>query len=108
MFESSEGTSFQTPDKKRKWKRTVPDLDKFDEAVVWRTVYNFYVTEKCFPTVESLRIKLQETIDFQDGESSHDTATKNIGFHMEEDEIKDKIWWKKIIFKKRESAVFEQ
>jgi hypothetical protein len=49
-------------------RRTVLDLEEFSEAVVRRTIYSFSIIEKIISRVESLRIKLQETIDFQGGE----------------------------------------
>jgi hypothetical protein len=49
MLESGEGTSFQTLDKKKK----KIDSDNSDEAVARRMIYNFYITEKHVPTLES-------------------------------------------------------
>jgi hypothetical protein len=55
----AEGMSLLTPNKKRQ-KTSKHQVDVFDEAVVRRTVYNFYITEKRVPTVETLRRKLIE------------------------------------------------
>ncbi|XP_054281278.1 uncharacterized protein LOC128998948 [Macrosteles quadrilineatus] len=40
-------------------------MDEFNKAVVRRTVHNFYVSDKCVPTVEKLRLRLSEAIDFK-------------------------------------------
>jgi hypothetical protein len=40
-------------------------LGRFDEAVVRRSVYKSYISEKCVPTIQLLRLKLKATQIFE-------------------------------------------
>lgn len=79
-IESGQIVSFETPDKKRTTKKRVLDIDEFDECVVRRTVYGFYITEKRVPTVDSLRRKLAELIGFTGGNTTLRALLRRLGF----------------------------
>lgn len=53
--EAETGTSFSTPGKKHRVSKPIPGVDDFDKSVIRRTVCNFYIEEKCVPTVKSVR-----------------------------------------------------
>lgn len=72
--------SFLTPNKNRKRQNPVTDLDQFDECVVRRLVYDFYITEKRLPTAKLLQIALKEKIDFTGSVSSVIKILKKLGF----------------------------
>ncbi|XP_054276557.1 uncharacterized protein LOC128995564 [Macrosteles quadrilineatus] len=55
-------------------------MDEFNKAVVRRTVHNFYVSDKCVPTVEKLRLRLSEAIDFKGSNTSLRRILKELGF----------------------------
>lgn len=69
-----------TPKKNIKRKNPVTDLDQFDECVVRRLVYDFYITEKRLPTAKLLQIALKEKIDFTGSVSSVIKILKKLGF----------------------------
>lgn len=73
-------TSFETPNKKRKLPKKVTGLDSFDLGVVRRIVNNFYLTEKCLPTLKKIRIKLEREIQFAGSSASVRRILKNIGY----------------------------
>ncbi|PSN43836.1 hypothetical protein C0J52_10085 [Blattella germanica] len=47
-----QGNSFGTPGKSHSVPKRITDPDEIDEAVVRRTIYNFYIEEKTVPTVK--------------------------------------------------------
>jgi len=73
-------TRFSTPDKKRVGKKRVTDFDEFDKTVIRRTVHDFYVTEKCVPTIVKIRLKLGEAIGYTGSSSSLRTILRDLGF----------------------------
>jgi transposase len=83
--ESGQSPHFTTPRKERQRKSTKSNLDDFDECVVRRTIYNFTVTEKTYPTLRKLHQILQSSIHFQGGLSCLRKVIRNLGFR-----------WKKI------------
>ena len=55
--------------KKRKCESIVK-IDSFAEEAVQGLVYNFYLTEKCVPTVQALKQKLKNDLHFK-GENTN-------------------------------------
>jgi hypothetical protein len=55
---------------KKKMEKTCSGFRGISEVLVRRTIYSFCIIDKSIPRVESLRIKLQETINFRNGEIS--------------------------------------
>jgi len=80
LIEVGAAACFHSPDKKRNKESKVTGLDDFDLAAVRRTVHNFYIEEKRSPTINGLRMKLAEVIDFQGGNISVRKILKKIGF----------------------------
>ena len=79
MMENEGTCSFSTP-KKYKRDNPVTGIDDFDRCVVRRTVHEFYSREKEAPTVEKVRLKLQERIGYNGSERSLRDILKSIGF----------------------------
>lgn len=75
-----EANYFSTPKKTRNRKKPVTGIDSFDESVVRRTVYDFYITEKRLPTIKLLQEKLKEKIDYKGSRESVRMILKNLGF----------------------------
>lgn len=75
-----EPKAFLTPNKSRKRQKPVTDLDQFDECVVRKLVYEFYLTEKRLPTAKLLQIALKEKIDFSGSVESVRKILKKLGF----------------------------
>jgi transposase len=78
--EVAAGTSFSTPGKKHRVSKPITGVDDFDKSVIRRTVRNFYIEEKCVPTVKKVLEKLKETINFKGGSTSLKIILKEIGF----------------------------
>ncbi|XP_054260045.1 uncharacterized protein LOC128984729 [Macrosteles quadrilineatus] len=72
--------SFLTPHKTKRKKKPITGLDHFDECVVRRTVYEFYITEKRLPTSKLLQNSLKEKLNFQGSQSSVRRILKKLGF----------------------------
>ena len=62
--EKGEATSFKTPNKERKNRKTKA-LDDFDLALLRRTIINFHVTEKTVPTLNNIHQKMCEDFGYQ-------------------------------------------
>lgn len=73
-------STFESPNKKRKVPKKVTGIDDFDTGVVRRIVNNFYVTEKCLPTLKKIRVKLQKEINFTGSVMSVWRILKNMGY----------------------------
>lgn len=84
-------STFSTPNKKRDPKKPVTELDSFDVCVVRRVIHNFYKTEKCVPTVEKIRQKLQEDINFKGGKTSLRKILRQLGFRWKKTKSNRKI-----------------
>jgi len=61
--------AFSTPRKLRTNVSTKSILDNFDEAVLRRTVHNFYLTEKQRPTLKAIHNKMCESTGYGGGVS---------------------------------------
>jgi hypothetical protein len=59
--------SFSTP-KKCKCDKPITDLDDFDRCIVCRAVHEFHAVQKQLSTVEKIRVRPQEIINFQGSE----------------------------------------
>lgn len=79
-IERGERSSFSTPDTSRERTRTVTGLNEFDKCIVRRTVHEYYVKEKCCPTIGKLKDKLQESIGFKGCSTSLRRILKELGF----------------------------
>lgn len=77
---SESGTSFETPNKKRLRCRPITGLDDFDQCVVRRIINNFYLLEKCLPTIPKIRTTLEREINFQGSASSVGRIIKKLGY----------------------------
>lgn len=73
-------TCFETPNKKRRIRKRVTGLDDFDIGVVRRIVNNFYLTDRCLPTIKRIRVKLRNEIGFSGSATSLGRILKNIGY----------------------------
>ena len=63
-IESGESVSFTTPHKERPRISRKATLDSFNEAVVRRTVNDFYITDKERPTLKKVHASLTKSISF--------------------------------------------
>lgn len=84
-------TVFRTPGKNRSGKRNVTDIDSFDQSVIKRCVHNFHVTNKELPTVEKLRQKLIQDINFNGSSRSLRRILKSLGFRWKKTENNRKL-----------------
>ena len=80
MIESGEGASFETPNKHRIKNNTVANLDDLQKSVVRQTVHEYYVTEKCAPTIYKLKVRLREKIGYDGGNSTLRKILKELKF----------------------------
>lgn len=78
--DKEEANYFSTPTKIRNRKKPVTGIDSFDESVVRRTVYDFYITEKRLPTIKLLQATLKDKIDYKGSRESVRMILKNLGF----------------------------
>lgn len=84
-------TSFETPNKKRKKVGKVTGLDDFDIGVVRRIVNNFYLTEKCLPTLKKIQVKLVNDLGFVGSRSSVRRILKTIGYRWKKTKTRKHI-----------------
>ncbi|KAG8294839.1 hypothetical protein J6590_093811 [Homalodisca vitripennis] len=73
-------TSFETPNKVRKVPKKLTGLDDFDLGVIRRTINNFYLTEKCLPTLKKICSKLESEIHFTGSISSLRRIVRKMGY----------------------------
>lgn len=73
-------TSFVSPRKKLKMPKKITGLDSFDTGAIRRVVQNFYITERCFPTLRKILIKLKKEGLFHGGKDSLRKVLHSIGF----------------------------
>lgn len=84
-------TVFRTPGKKRNKPKPITNIDSFDQSVVRTCVHNYHITNKELPTVEKLRRKLKEDIDFNGSERSLRRILHNLGFRWKKAENNRKV-----------------
>jgi transposase len=82
ILQAAEGKlkSFETPNKNRKRPKRVTGLDEFDLGAVRRIVNNFYLVEKCLPTVSKIRAKMMTELNFNGSKTSVRRILRKIGF----------------------------
>lgn len=90
-IESGASTSFVTSDQTRNKKSSKTELDEFDQALVRRIIHNFYIDEKRSPTINGLRLKLAEQINFQGKNTSVRKIIKKLGFKWQKTKSNRKI-----------------
>lgn len=73
-------SSFETPNKKRKRQNKITGLDDFDLGVVRRIVNNFYLIEKCLPTINKIHLKMQADMNFTGSKTSVRRILKKLGY----------------------------
>ena len=78
--ETGDAMAFSTPRKLRPKVRTKSILDNFNEAVLRRTVHNFYLTEKQRPTLKAIHSKMCESTGYGGGVSSLRLVLRKMGF----------------------------
>jgi hypothetical protein len=78
--ENGVAMAFSTPHKLRPRVCTKSILDNFDEAVLRRTVHNFYLTEKQQPTLKTIHSKMCESNDYGGGISLLRLVLRKMGF----------------------------
>lgn len=66
-------------------------IDDFNKEVIRRTIYNFHLTQKEFPTLKVLHAKLKEDIDYQAGISTLRKQIKCLGFKWKKTEDNRRI-----------------
>lgn len=79
-IDSGASASFSTPHKQRPRKSPKSALDSFNEAVVRRTVNDYYIVEKERPTLKKIHEKLKQSIEFKGSQSTLRTILKRMGF----------------------------
>lgn len=84
-------TVFRTPGKKRQRAKPITDIDNFDQGVIKRCIHNFHLTNKELPTIEKLRQKLQEDLNFQGSKTSLRQIIKDLGFKWRRTENNRKV-----------------
>lgn len=99
--------SFLTPNKSRKRQKPITDLDQFDECVVRRVVYEFYITEKRVPTLKLLQIALQEKINFTGCVESLRKILKKLGFTFRRAENNRRVLIEKIDIREKRIAYLQ-
>lgn len=82
---------FRTPGKKRPRANPITGVDDFDKGVIKRCIHNFHVTEKELPTLEKLRVKLRNDINFNGSKTSLGRLIKRIGFKWKRTENNRKV-----------------
>lgn len=80
-------STFRTPGKKRPRAKPVTGVNDFEQGVIRRCIHNFHITENELPTVEKLRKKLQQDINFQGSERSLRRIIEILGFKWKNTEI---------------------
>lgn len=83
--------SFKTPNKVRKRLKRVTGLDEFDLGVVRRIVNNFYLVEKCLPTVQKIQQKMAVEMNFRGSKTSVRRVLKKIGFRWRKTKTNKRI-----------------
>lgn len=84
-------TVFTTPGKKRPRAKPITGIDNFDQGVIKRCIHNFYLTNKEIPTIEKLRQKLLEDINFQSFKTTLRQIIKELGFKWKNAENNRKV-----------------
>lgn len=82
---------FRTPGKKRPRGNPITGVDDFDKGVIKRCIHNFHITEKELPTLEKLRLKLRNYINFNGSKTSLGRLIKSIGFKWKRTENNRKV-----------------
>jgi transposase len=82
---------FRTPGKKRNKTKPITDIDSFDQSVVRTCIHNYHITNKELPTIEKLRKKLKDDINFNGSERSLRRIFNNLGFRWKKAENNRKI-----------------
>ncbi|XP_038207526.1 uncharacterized protein LOC119829196 [Zerene cesonia] len=67
------------------------DKEAFDQSVIRRCVHNFHLTNKELPTIEKLREKLKQDINFTGSERSLRRVLKQLGFRWKKSENNRKL-----------------
>jgi len=78
--ETGIATAFSTPRKFRPKVCSKSVLDNFDEAVLRKTVHNFYLTEKQRPTLKVIHSKMCESTGYGGGVTSLRLVLRKMGF----------------------------
>lgn len=84
-------SEFRTPGKKRNKNKPITDIDIFNQCVIRTCVHNYHITNKELPTVEKLRKKLKEDINFNGSERSLRRILHNLGFRWKKTENNRKV-----------------
>lgn len=83
--------SFKTPNKIRNRPKRVTGLDDFDLGVVRRIVNNFYLVDKCLPTVNKIQQKMQESMNFRGSKTSVRRILRRIGYRWRKTKTNKRI-----------------
>ncbi|GBP36436.1 hypothetical protein EVAR_88016_1 [Eumeta japonica] len=78
---------FETPGRKRRRSKPITGIDTYKQDVIRECIQNFHITNKELPTIQNLKRKLQEDIDFQGSESSLRRIIKELGFRWKKKKI---------------------
>ncbi|XP_030040239.2 uncharacterized protein LOC115455708 [Manduca sexta] len=78
--ESSTGSVFRTPGKKRVGRRNITGLDCFNRGIIKRLIQNFHNTGNGLPTIKNLLKKLKEEKVFKGSPTSLRRIIKDLGF----------------------------
>lgn len=84
-------TVFRTPGKKRLRTKPITGLDNFDQGVIKRAIHNFHKVNNELPTVEKLKKKLEEDINYKGSERSLRRILKDLGFRWKSTENNRKV-----------------
>lgn len=82
---------FRTPRKQKPRQKPVTAIDNFDQGVVKRCIHNYHKTNNELPTIEKLRRKLQEDINFDGSKTSLRRIIKALGFKWKRTENNRKV-----------------
>lgn len=81
MTENNGEAKFSSPGKKRRARKPpVTDVPLYNMEIIRRTIYDFHKSEGCRMTVNRLRQKLSDDIDFQGSYTSLRRILKKLGF----------------------------
>ncbi|XP_068619729.1 uncharacterized protein [Battus philenor] len=92
---SSTSHKFDTPKKGKAKKEYLLHLDSFDYEIIRRMIYDFHLSFHELPTLNSLKLKLLEAIDFRGSEKTLRRILRQMGFRFKKMEDNRRVLMEK-------------